>query len=275
MKIGTMVHLKAATDILAQFEALKQSGFDNCQLTGWDPHLWTAAEAARINQAKERFGIDITAFWCGWSGPRVWDFVEGPLTLGLVPAAYRFQRAEELVAGAAFAALLGVGDVVTHAGFIPENPSDPDYAGLLSSLRYISRQLDKNGQRFLFETGQETPVTLLRTIQDTGAGNLYINLDPANLIMYGKANPVDAMRVFGRYVRGVHAKDGLYPTDGRSLGKETPLGEGLVDFVALLNMLKQAGYDGALTIEREISGPQQRNDIAKASDLLRSILARL
>ena len=122
--------------------------------------------------------------------------------------------------------------------------------------------------QFWFETGQETPITLLRTIEDVGTGNMGINLDPANLLMYGKANPVDALDVFGKYVTGVHAKDGEYPTNGRDLGVEMPLGEGRVNFQVLIPKLKALGYTGALTIEREISGPQQNEDIRRAMELL-------
>lgn len=81
-------------------------------------------------------------------------------------------------------------------------------------------------------------------------------------------NPVDALDVFGRYVRGVHAKDGRYPTNGRELGRETPLTEGQVDFPVLIPKLKSLGYRGALTIEREISDPQQADDIRRAIRLL-------
>lgn len=86
--------------------------------------------------------------------------------------------------------------------------------------------------------------------------------------MYGKANPVDALRTIGAYVRDVHAKDGCYPTDGRSLGRETALGEGQVNFPALIAGLRALGYDGHITIEREISGQQQIEDIMKAKELL-------
>jgi L-ribulose-5-phosphate 3-epimerase len=79
---------------------------------------------------------------------------------------------------------------------------------------------------------------------------------------------VDALDVFGRYVRGVHAKDGCYPTNGSELGRETPLGEGQVNFPVLIPKLKACGFGGALTIEREISGPQQIADIQKAIQLL-------
>ncbi len=135
-----------------------------------------------------------------------------------------------LMSGADFTAQIGVPDIITHVGFIPENPNEPEYRSLVSALRYLVQYCQGGGLHFLFETGQETPVTLLRTIEDIGLPNVGINLDPANLILYGKANPVDALDVFGKYVRGVHAKDGLYPTTEASLGQEVPLGHGKVNF---------------------------------------------
>jgi sugar phosphate isomerase/epimerase len=130
----------------------------------------------------------------------------------------------------------------------------------------------KNGQKFLFETGQETPVTLLRLIEDLGGTDIGVNLDTANLILYGKANPVDALEVLGKYVYDIHAKDGLYPTDGRHLGKEMPLGQGKVDFPRFITRLKELGYDGPITIEREIGGEQQRRDIQEAVKFLGGLL---
>ena len=122
-----------------------------------------------------------------------------------------------------------------------------------------------------FETGQETPVVLLRVIGDIGTPNLGINLDPANLILYGKANPVDSLDVFGKYIRNLHIKDGLYPTDGRNLGQETPVGSGKVDFPTLFSRLKdEFGYDGELIIEREIQeGEEQNRDIRDAVEKLK------
>ena len=135
----------------------------------------------------------------------------------------------------------------------------------------------ENGQNFLFETGQETPVTLKRAIQDiekaVGKGNVGINLDPANLIMYGKANPVDALEVFGEYVMGIHGKDGKYPTDGNHLGDEVPLGQGKVNYPAFVAKLKEIGYQGDITIEREISGEEQKKDIRMAKELLDKLIA--
>jgi sugar phosphate isomerase/epimerase len=184
-------------------------------------------------------------------------------------------RCEQLKKGADFAAKLGVRDVITHLGFIPEIPLSKEFTEITLAVRELALHMKKNGQRFLFETGQETPVTLKRLISDVGTGNLGINLDPANLIMYGKANPIDALDVFGELVMGVHAKDGKYPTSSRRLGAETRIGEGKVNFPEFIKKLHEVGYDGYLSIEREISGEQQRADILESIDYLNNIIGGL
>ena len=258
-----------------KFSQAATQGFHHCQITSWDPSLWTEENAAEIRGLCEKYEMEITAFWCGWAGPRAWNFTEGPETLGIVPVAFRAGRVQNLLDGAAYARLLGVTDVVTHMGFIPENMTDPNYPGVKAAVAEIACNLKKNGQNLLFETGQETPVVLLRLFEDIGTGNLYVNLDPANLILYGKANPVDALDVLGGYVRGVHAKDGLYPTNGRELGHEVKVGDGKVNFPKLLARLHELGYDGSLTIEREISGPQQIADIQATKKYLEELIAAL
>ncbi|MBP5270919.1 MAG: sugar phosphate isomerase/epimerase [Clostridia bacterium] len=246
-------------------------GIPTCQLSCWNSAFLTEEMADRASAASKLYGVEITAFWCGWDGVRVWNFYEGPLTLGLVPQEYRAERMNMLLRGAKIAKRMGVSDVITHVGFIPEYPLTTEYQSLVCSIRHIASTLKKDGQYFLFETGQETPVTLKRIIEDVGTGNLGINLDPANLLMYGKANPVDAVSVFGEYVRGVHGKDGDYPTDGRHLGREKPMGEGRVDYPRFIAALKEKGYDGAITIEREISGEKQIADILAAKALLEKL----
>lgn len=260
-----------------KFQKAAEQGFRHCQLVSWPRYdnLWTDENAEEIKALCSEFGIEITAFWCGWSGLMRWNFTEGPETLGIVPVAFRAQRIQDLLTGAAFARKLGVVDVVTHMGFIPENMTDPNYQGVRVAVTLIAQELKRFGQNLLFETGQETPVVLLRLFEDVGTGNLFVNLDPANLILYGKGNPVDALDVFGDYVRGVHAKDGLYPTDGRNLGHEVKVGEGKANFPALLKGLKEHGFDGSLTIEREISGPQQEADIRETQQYLTRLISEL
>ena len=274
MNVGIVIN-HAGEGMEQKFANAAAQGFRHCQLISWEPALWTDVSAGEINRLSAAYGVKITAFWCGWVGPTRWNFTEGPETLGIVPAAYRAARVQNLLDGAAFARKLGVKDVVTHMGFIPENMSDANYPGVVAAVKCIAVELKKYEQNLLFETGQETPIVLLRLFEHVGTGNLYVNLDPANLILYGKANPVDALDVFGDYVRGVHAKDGFYPTNGSELGREVKVGDGKVNFPALLKGLKAHGFDDSLTIEREISGEQQAIDIHETHAYLNRLIAEL
>ena len=272
MNVGIIIS-HTAGNMREKFALAGVQGFRHCQLTSWNPDLWKDENLDELRMLTSEYGIEITAFWCGWTGPKRWNFTEGPETLGIVPVAYRAMRLRNLLDGAAFAEKLGITDVVTHMGFIPENMTDPNYHGVVAAVRYVASALKDNGQNLLFETGQETPIVLLRLFEEINTGNLFVNLDPANLIMYGKANPVDALDIFGDYVRGVHAKDGLYPTNGRELGREVKVGAGKVNFPALIKGLKEHGFDGSLTIEREISGEQQLIDIMETKEYLGKLIA--
>jgi L-ribulose-5-phosphate 3-epimerase len=272
LPIGVIVSLDSV--LVHGLAELRELGLSVCQLNGWDSTRYTESNAERV---RETLGdqVTITSFWAGWPPPAVWNFVDGPLTLGLVPREYRAPRIEALKRGADFAKMLGLTDVTTHVGFIPENPATTEYREVVVAIREVAQYCQRLGLFFNFETGQETPITLLRTIEDVGLDNLGINLDPANLLLYGKANPVDAVDIYQKLIRGVHVKDGLYPTNGRDLGQETPLGEGRVNFPALLEKLQQYDYRGPLIIEREISGPQQKKDIIKAKELLLAIMEKM
>lgn len=252
-------------------QELEELGLYTCQINAWNVDILTEENANRL---KEIVGnkIKIASVWVGWPGPKVWNFIDGPLTLGLVPKEYRYVRMEALKRGADFASMLGVNDIVTHVGFIPENPSTSEYRETIIAVKEVASYCKNLNIYFNFETGQETPITLVRTIEDVGLDNLGINLDPANLLLYGKANPIDAMDIFKDLVRGVHVKDGRYPTNGRQLGQETPVGEGMVNFPLLIEKLIKYNYKGPLIIEREISGPKQKEDILKAKNVLLEIL---
>lgn len=271
MEIGVCIGFHSEKDIISKFKEVSEQGFHSCQLVCWQPESWTDENAVLIKEASIKYDVKISAFWCGWEGPKEWNFYEGQETLGLLPVTYRYTRMKNLMDGADFAKKLGVTDVVSHMGFIPEDPYHPNYPGLIIALKVVANHLKNNGQYLLFETGQETPVAILRAFEDIGTDNLGVNLDTANLILYGKANPVDALDMIGKYVRNVHAKDGVYPTDGRNLGEEVKIGTGKVDFVRFIKRLKELNYNGPITIEREIEGEQQLKDILEAKAYLEEI----
>ncbi len=270
MNFGVLAYI--TNDLDEYFGLLKKHGFTSCQLNTWDPEELSDERAEAVNAASKKHDIEISGLWCGWQGPAEWNFTNGPLTLGLVPAAYRHARIEHLKKARDFAVKIGVTDIITHMGFLPETPNTAEYQELVAAIKYLANYYKEKDRYLLFETGQETPVTLLRTIEMVGTGNLGINLDTANLILYGKANPVDALDVFGKYVRNTHIKDGFYPTDGIHLGKEVPVGQGKVNFPELIKKFREIGYDGPLTIEREISGDEQIKDILATKKYLENLL---
>lgn len=275
MKIGVCVDFHNIEEMEEKLDNLVKESFDNCQIISWDFRTWTGENAEKLSQMLAERNITASAFWCGWPGPVVWNFYEGQRVLGLVPPEYREMRVKSLCEGADFAKKIGIENVVTHMGFIPENPNDPIFDGFCDAARKVAEHLKENGQYLLFETGQETPVTMLRAFEKIGTDNLGVNLDTANLILYGKANPVDALDVFGKYVMNLHAKDGFYTTNGHDLGRETAIGEGKVDFNGVLKKLHELGYSGYVTIEREISGEQQNIDIRNAREYLSNIINQL
>jgi sugar phosphate isomerase/epimerase len=284
LKLGIVVSLTEGVD--ACLDKVDALGLPTCQVAVPASLALSSALAAELELGARARGLEITTIWTHCRDGQIWNFVDGPATIGLVPPSTRRAAVERLKEGSDFARATGVGSITTHAGFIPENPRDPLFAAVVEALRVVCRHCRANGQSLCLETGQETPVTLLRTIEEVGGDGaadgpggvspaescLGVNLDPANLLMYGKANPLDALDVIGPYVRGVHAKDGEYPTDGRELGRERPLGEGRVNFPALIARLKELGYRGAITIEREVRGPEQIAGIEQAKRVLAPLL---
>lgn len=274
--VGIIQNLKyffdeAEKDLLAQ---MIDSGIQTVQVLANDEslHLMTEENAEMLLKTLDG-KIRITSFWGGWSGKNVWNFTEGPTTLGLVPLEYRKQRMIDLKNGANFAKALGVHNMATHVGFIPENPCDSAYAGLVDVIKEIADYCGERDLFFNFETGQETPVALMRLFSDVGRENLGVNLDPANLILYGKANPVDALDIYKDKVRGVHVKDGDYPVgDFYNLGKERVVGEGSVNYPVFLPKLLEGGYKGDLYIEREITGKDRCEDIKKTITYIKRLM---
>ena len=273
LKIGV---IKSIDDVLVNgVSVLDEVGLTEIQLNCWNVPLCTQENA---NKIKEMFGnkYSISGLWAGWIvGPTVWNFIDGPATIGIVPETWRKERMEGIKRVMDFANMLNLKTVTTHMGFMPENPNTKEYRDVLDAIYELCEYANQYGIDFCFETGQETPTTILRTINDVkarGLNNLKINLDPANLLLYGKGNPMDAVDVFGQYVVGVHVKDGDYPTDGDNLGHEHKVGTGRVNFEYIINKLHQFGYKGPLTIEREITGDQQKKDILDTINYLNNIL---
>ena len=271
MALGLLVKPFGAPE--ATIRRVHDLGFTNCFLS-LDDYLgkFTSTLASQMKDLLARYEVVATTVEVVGPPPLVWDFLRGPSTIGLVPKGTRAARIDALRQASDFAKMVGIQQVQTHCGFIPEDPADPAYPGVVEAIRTVAQHCLSNGQSFLMETGQETPTTMSRMIRDVGLPNLGVGLDTANLILYGKANPVDAVAILGPHVRSIHAKDGRWPTDPNQLGEEVLIGKGLVDFRAVFRGLHQAGYKGAVTIERETSGPQQIEDVRLEKSYLENIL---
>jgi sugar phosphate isomerase/epimerase len=195
-------------------------------------------------------------------------------TVGFVPGATRAQREGRTCVVSDFAATLGAPGIATHIGCVPDDPNDPDYVAVRDLVRRVCDDAAEWNQTFALETGQESARVLLEFIQDVDRPNLRINFDPANMILYGTGDPIEALDVLGPLVISVHAKDGNWPPKGvpGALGTEQRFGKGAVGAARFIDKLKQIGYDGTLNVEREIEDQKQRlEDIRDAVAILESL----
>ena len=274
MTLGLVI--SPAPGSYASIQRVKELGFSTCFLS-LDAYLgkFTKDLADELKAELHKARITPTTVEVVGPGKLTWDFIGGPATIGIVPRATRLARVNALKQVSNFGKALGVLNVQTHCGFIPEDPGNPMYPEVVTAIRDIAEHCAGNGQKFLMETGQETPTTVSRTIKDVDKPNLGVGLDTANLILYGKANPVDAVDILGPHIHSVHAKDGKWPTNPDKLGEEVLIGTGLVDFSKVFTQLHKLGYRGAISIERETSGPGQVEDVRKEKVYLERVLRQV
>ena len=222
--------------------------------------------------------ITVTAVFGGFEGESYADIATTARTVGLVPEDTRAGRLQEMKDISDFARQLGCDTVALHIGFVPEDTSGGGYQGLLTTTRELLDHVAANGQGLNLETGQESADHLLAFISDVSRDNLFINFDPANMILYGTGDPIEALKKVGHLVRSVHFKDATWaPAEerGTAWGTEMPLGEGDVGMKNYLRTLLELGYEGPLTIEREIADDRERQktDIGHAVRMLERLRA--
>ena len=237
------------------------------------PHAGTRTpeRAAEFNKRLADFGIKITCVFAGFEGESYADIPTVKRTVGLMPRETRAARTTELKSIADFARELKVNVVGIHLGFVPHDTSDPEYREMLDITRDVCDHCKRNGQALHLETGQEPVDVLIEFLDDVDRDNLFVNFDPANMILYGAGEPIPALEKLGSRVRSIHCKDATWSDKpGETWGREVALGEGDVDMDAFVKTLKKIGYDGPLTIEREIPDDpaRQKAEIGGAIELL-------
>lgn len=247
------------------------------------PHQKTrnSAAAKEFLGRCEAAGITVTCVFGGFEGESYADIPTTARTVGLVPEATRAARVAEMTEISDFAKLLGCKAVGLHVGFVPPDRTSSSYKGLIAATQDLLDHVRGNEQNLHLETGQESAEHLLEFIADVNRDNLFINFDPANMILYGSGEPIEALRKVGHLVRSVHCKDAKWAAEvdkrGVDWGSEVALGEGDVGMENYLRTLLDLGYTGPLTIEREIAHDRDRQkaDIGKAVNLLNSLKKKI
>jgi sugar phosphate isomerase/epimerase len=212
-----------------------------------------AAVAAAWKDALAAEDLRLATVFASYIGESYADLPTVQATVGFVPRATREARERRTYEISDLAAALGVKSIACHIGFVPESEADEDYKAVREMVRRVCEYAARNGQTFALETGQEPARVLLAFLRDVGRPNLRINFDPANMILYGTGDPIEALDVLAPLVISVHCKDGDWPPKDKpgALGTEKPLGHGSVGMARFIAKLKEIGYRGALNIERE------------------------
>jgi sugar phosphate isomerase/epimerase len=269
MEVGMM--LWAGRDSVAE---IKSWGVSAGQLgIAGDYDLKGNVEILKKELADSDFRI-VTAF-CAYNGESYADIPTVEQTVGFIPPATRDERAARTLEVSDFAAAIGVKSIACHIGFVPEDHSDSEYIAVRDLVRGICDHAAKHGQTFVLETGQEPAPALLAFFKDIQRPNVGINFDPANMILYGTGDPIEALGVLAPHVISVHCKDGDWPPKDqpKALGTERPLGKGSVGIPRFIAKLKEIGFTGSLNIERETDDHAARiADMHQAVGYLKSLL---
>lgn len=232
--------------------------------------------AAKWKAEIEREPFTVVGVIAAYDGEDYADIPTVQATVGFIPPATRAAREKRTLEISDFAARLGIRGIGCHVGFVPHNPNDADYIAVRDVVRRVCDHAARHGQTFALETGQEPADILLAFLRDVDRENLRINFDPANMILYGTGDPIEALRTLGPHVVSVHCKDGDWPPKdvAGALGKEKPLGQGAVGMERFVRTLREIGFPGPLNIERECESQEERmRDIREGVKLLRRIIA--
>jgi sugar phosphate isomerase/epimerase len=274
--IGVFSSIDAGMGV--QLDVARELGVTTIHLHAPTEANRTTERAAEFRAKLDDLGIHTTVVFGGFEGESYADIPTVTRTVGLVPAETREARTREMLEISDFARALGVDVEALHLGFVPHDTSDPLFGEVVEVTRRVLDHCKGNDQALHLETGQESADALLTFIEATERDNLFVNFDPANMILYGSGEPIEALRKIGGLVRSIHCKDGTWAErPGEEWGAETPLGEGDVNMELYLRTLNDLGYTGPLTIEREIPNDpaRQKTEISHAVNLLNKLKAEI
>ena len=274
LELGVIFWASSSKPATEQLQALKVLGL-RCAQLGCSGEFDPTGKAAEWKAACESEAFTLLAVVAAYDGEDYADIPTVERTVGFIPPATRELREARTLALSDFAKEIGIPVFACHVGFVPHDKNHADYIAVQAMVRRICDHCATNGQNFHLETGQEPAGILLDFLIDTGKSNLAINFDPANMILYGTSDPIEAMEILKDHIRSVHVKDGEWPDKNKpgSLGAEKPLGEGSVGIARYIAKLKEIGYTGPLVIEREGTTPESwTQNVTGAITLLKSLV---
>ncbi len=250
----------------------EELGLSVIQLGFFDPSILDASGDDAILAAVEDNGLEVSATCIGYGTEDYSSIAQIAKTGGYLPDDYWDERFKLTCRVCEITAKLGVSMLMTHIGFVPHDKADPNHAKMVDRLKQVTDALGEKTITLLMETGQEPPDTLVEFIGDVGRDNIRVNFDPANMILYGVGNPVEAMDVLKDHISHIHAKDATWSTNpGTDWGEEVVLGTGQADIPQVVAKLKSFGYQGPLVIERE-AGETRVADVQAGIKLLKSLV---
>lgn len=274
--IGVFTSIDAGLGL--KLDVAGELGLPTIQIHAPQKKTRTEDNAKQFLDRARQSGITVTAMFGGFEGESYADIPTVVRTVGLVPPETRVARTQEMKDISDFARIMDIDVVALHLGFVPHDSSDADYGRIVELTQDLCDYVGRNFQNLHLETGQESAGGLLKFIDDVGRDNLLINFDPANMILYGTGEPIEALSKLGKLIGSVHCKDARWADrPGEEWGTEVPLGEGDVGMENYLRTLDAIGYTGPLTIEREIpqDPDRQKTEIGHAIGVLSELKAKI
>ena len=245
---------------------LREIGISRVQLA-LDPLLEKPEVWGKTADLFAAEGIEIVSGMFGTIGEDYSSLDAIKETGGVVPDKHWDANWANIQAVAGIAAALDLKIVTFHAGFLPHEESDPGFAKLLGRITKIADVFDANDIDLGFETGQETADTLRLFLEKLNRPSVGVNFDPANMILYGKGDPIDALETLAPFLKQCHIKDATMTRDPGTWGMEVTVGTGEVDWPAFFSTLAKVDFRGHCCIERE-ADEQRVADIRTAREFV-------
>jgi sugar phosphate isomerase/epimerase len=255
------------SDLVDLFARVRRLNLSHVQLALADLVAADAPQREAAIKAVHNSGLTVTATMISFAGEDYTTIASIRRTGGYAPDEQWESRKSDTIAAARLAKDMGADLLSAHVGFVPMS-SDPQYRVMVDRVGEIAAALAPLGVTFLMETGQETASELLQFLNDLRTRNVAVNFDPANMILYGAGDPIEAIATIGRHIRHVHVKDAIgsdHP--GTQWGEEVPFGKGQVPPKEFIDALLKADYRGPLVIERE-AGDDRMADVRFAIETL-------